>query len=127
VWISLYATLGARALEQGGIFPRHVVEGSRGDVFGNLVQPVRHWVIGGRIRPVTGEDLVRLPAQQQRIKGGHALGHDLTGFLIEVGNLPPALVEAALVVPCGHARCLHNAVERGEGVNYELSHSACSQ
>src|SRR5438093_3524034 len=66
-------------------------------------------VFGGLVRPVSGEDLVRPPAQQKGVRRGHPLAGHLPHFVCEVGDGPIL-------------RRLHNAVQRHHQRRNDLSH-----
>src|SRR2546428_6058576 len=66
-------------------------------------------VVGGLVRPVSGEDLVRPPAQQKGVRRGHPLAGHLPHLVCEVGSGPIL-------------RRLHNAVQRHHQRRNDLSH-----
>src|SRR5215216_2598336 len=47
--------IGNITLEQSRVVPSNPVDRSRSDILGRLVQPYRNRVVGGRVRPITGE------------------------------------------------------------------------
>jgi hypothetical protein len=77
------------------------------------------------VRPVGGEDVVGLPAEQERVElcdaGDHLLADDLVGH----GRLPAAELEAALGVLVRCAGRLRDPVEGREQIDLDDSHG-CS-
>ena len=110
-------------LEQGGIVPGDFIEGARGDVLRSAIEGCRTLVrrVGG-LRPGGREHLIGLSAEQERTGLCGPLGHDRGELLIEVGHQPPAVPEAAVAVLVGAAGRLHDAIQRQEGSDNQLSH-----
>jgi hypothetical protein len=104
------------------LFQLHSVERARGDVLGSAVEPARDRVLGRRLRPVGGEDLIGLAAEQQRLQARGVLGDDLPRLLVEVRRLPAAVLESPFAVLVRQAGPLDDPVPRHEHADDELSH-----
>src|SRR3989441_8870228 len=96
--------------DQFGVPPGDRLQG-RGDnkLWGVVEVICVRTVVGGLVRPVSGEDLVRPPAQQKGVRRGHPLAGHLPYFVYEVGSAPIL-------------RRLHNAVQRHHQRRNDLSH-----
>src|SRR5262249_9306232 len=77
----------------------------------------------GRLRPVGREDLVGPAAEEESKRVAHLLGHCLAARLVEVADRPAPVLEVSRGVLVGTAGGLHDAVERDERKDDELSHS----
>jgi hypothetical protein len=76
------------------------------------------------VGPVRGEDLVRLPAEDEVERLPHELGHCLHHLLVPERDGPAAVVEAPGGVFLGPAGRLHDPIEADEGVHNELPHGS---
>ena len=97
-------------------------ERAAGDVLGDAVEQAGERDLLGSCRPVVGEDLVGLPAEEQGVHALRLLEHDVAGLLVAQRRLPSAVREAAVAVLVGPSRRLRHPVERHELGHDELAH-----
>ena len=75
-----------------------------------------------RVWPVCGHDLVGLAAEHEVDRRRHRLGHGLGKLIAPVADHPASMIEALARVFLWTAGRLHDAVERREGEDDEISH-----
>ena len=92
------------------------------DVLRDLVElPGDVGVRAGVVRPVRREDVVRLPAEHERVHHGDALADGSAVDLAGQRRLPPAVGEAGLAVLIRAAGRLRDSVEGGEQVDVDAT------
>jgi hypothetical protein len=79
-----------------------------GRVFKRLGEDV---LLLGRVRPVGREALVGAASEQETARRGEVLDHPLHGDVVEVAQVPAAVLEAAGGVLVGGAGRLHDPVK----------------
>src|SRR5918999_3239528 len=112
------------ALEQLRVLPLQARERPGSHVLGGAVELRRAGLVG--VRPVRGEDLVGLPAEDQVERLPHEFAHNLAHLIVPEGNRPAAVLEAAGGIFLGAAGCLHDPIEADERVHDELPHGSSS-
>lgn len=117
--------LGEVACEDAGAFPgQRLLERPAGDVLRDAIEQGLEVDLVGSGGPVSREEVVRAPAQQQCV---HTLGlaeHDVLGFGVDQRHLPPAVLESVGGVLLGRADRLRDAVEGHVLGDDEFSHGA---
>ena len=112
---------GCVALDQHRGAPLQLAMTPRSDVLGGVVQRLGARVVRG-VRPVRGEDVVRLASEEEVERRAHRLAHDLTHHVVPVVHRPATQREAVTVVLSRSARGLHDSVEGHERAHDQLPH-----
>jgi hypothetical protein len=112
--------VGDVVAEQPRVAPSQGFEGGGGHVLRAAVEGGGHRVVVGDVRPMAGEDLVGLPAQEKGIGLLEDAVDDLAHVVVGGWDQPAAILEfpaPVLVRPSGR---LHDAVQGQKGGEREL-------
>ena len=83
----------------------------------------RHRIVAACVRPVAGEDVVRLAAEEQGVGARRHVDDAVAHVLVPVVGAPPTVLETTLAILVLPAGCLVHAIDGEERADDQSAHA----